>query len=206
MMNSILADLVRVNLAGAAAILVVLAARGPARRFLGPEMAYALWAAPPLVALATLMPAPVVDGVPPDDVLAIALKDWSGVALALWLVGVGVVIAALAYAQKAFVAAARAGKAGPAVVGVIAPRVYMPPDDGRYTPEERAVIRAHEHEHVLRADPRAGALASACRCCAGSTRSCTWGPTPCGWTRNWPATPPSCAAAPTTAPSTPGPC
>ena len=31
MMNSILADLVRVNLAGAAAILVVLAARGPAR-------------------------------------------------------------------------------------------------------------------------------------------------------------------------------
>jgi beta-lactamase regulating signal transducer with metallopeptidase domain len=160
-MNSILADLVRVNLAGAAAILVVLAIRVPARRYVGPEMAYALWAAPPLVALATLMPAPVVDGVPPDDVLAIALKDWSGVALAVWLLGVAVVIAALAYAQKAFVTAARAGKAGPAVVGVIAPRVYMPPDDGRYTPQERAVIRAHEHEHVVRSDPRAGALASA---------------------------------------------
>ena len=74
MMNSILADLVRVNLAGAAAILVVLALRVPARRYVGPEMAYALWAAPPLVALATLMPAPVVDGVPPGDALAMALK------------------------------------------------------------------------------------------------------------------------------------
>jgi beta-lactamase regulating signal transducer with metallopeptidase domain len=161
MMASILADLIRVNLAGAAAILVVLACRAPARRLVGPEMAYRLWAAPPLAALATLMPAPVVEGVPPADVLASAVKDWSEPALGAWALGIALMLAALGWAQQRFVTAARAGRAGPSVVGVISPRIYMPPDDGRYTAEERAVIRAHEHEHVVRSDPRAGALACA---------------------------------------------
>lgn len=161
MMSSILADLLRVNLAGACAVLVVLLVRGLARRLVGPEMAYCLWAAPPLAALATLMPAPVVDGFPPADALAYAIRDWSGPALAAWLAGVAFMLAGLTWAQRRFVAAARAGKAGPAVVGVITPRIYMPPDDGSYSAEERAVIRAHEHEHVVRSDPRAGALAAA---------------------------------------------
>lgn len=161
MMNSILADLIRVNLAGAVAVLAVLACRVPARRLFGPQLAYSLWAAPPLAALATLMPAPVVDGEPPADALAFAIKDWSGPALVVWALGVLAMIMALGWAQRAFVAAAQAGKAGPAVVGVISPRIYMPPDDGHYTAEERALIRAHEHEHVERSDPRAGALAAA---------------------------------------------
>jgi beta-lactamase regulating signal transducer with metallopeptidase domain len=161
MMSSILADLIRVNLAGAVAVLVVLMVRVPARRMVGPEMAYLLWAAPPLAALATLMPPPVVDGVPPADILAHAVKDWSAPALLVWALGALSVLAALSWAQHRFLAAARAGKAGPSVVGVIAPRIYMPPDDGRYSPEERALVRAHEHEHVVRGDPRAGALAAA---------------------------------------------
>ena len=160
MMNNVLADLIRVNLAGAVAVLAVLAVRIPARRLFGPQLAYSLWAAPPLAALATLMPAPVVDGEPPIDALAHAVRDWSGPALAVWMLGVLAMLMALGWAQRAFVAAARAGKAGPAVVGVIAPRIYMPPDDGHYSPEERALIRAHEHEHVERSDPRAGALAA----------------------------------------------
>ena len=36
--------LLRANLAIAAAILIVLAVRPPARRMLGPELAYGLWA------------------------------------------------------------------------------------------------------------------------------------------------------------------
>ncbi|WP_293679251.1 M56 family metallopeptidase [uncultured Phenylobacterium sp.] len=161
MTSLILADLIRANLAGAAAILVVLLVRVAARRFVGPEMAYYLWAAPPLAALATLMPAPTVDGFPPADALAHAVRDWSAPALVIWALGLAVTLAAFGWAQHRFLAAARAGKAGPSVVGVIAPRIYMPPDDGRYTAEERAVIRAHEHEHVVRSDPRAGALAAA---------------------------------------------
>jgi beta-lactamase regulating signal transducer with metallopeptidase domain len=42
----------------------------------------------------------------------------------------------------------------------------MPPDDGRYTEAERALIRAHEREHILRKDPRAGALMAAFQCLA----------------------------------------
>lgn len=160
MTSSILADILRANMAGAVAVLVVLLVRVPARRMVGPEMAYALWAAPPLAALATLMPAPQIDGIPPADALAHAIRDWSAPALAVWLAGVILTLLGLSLAQHRFLAAARAGKAGPSVVGVISPRIYMPPDDGRYTAEERSVIRAHEHEHVVRADPRAGALAA----------------------------------------------
>src|SRR5687767_9441928 len=106
MTSIILADLIRVNLAGAAAVLVVLLVRAPARRLVGPEMAYVLWAAPPLAALATLMPAPTVDGFPPADALAHAVRDWSAPALAVWALGVAVTVAALGWAQHKFVAAA----------------------------------------------------------------------------------------------------
>lgn len=161
MMSSLLAELIRMNLAGAAAVLVVLAVRVPARRYFGPELAYSLWAAPPLVALVSLMPGPVTDIAAPIDTLAVAVRDWSALVLFAWALGVVVMLAGLAHAQRRFVQTARAGKAGPSVVGVITPRIYMPPDDGRYTAEERALIRAHEREHVDRSDPRAGALAAA---------------------------------------------
>lgn len=161
MTTSLLADLLRANLAGACAVLAVLLARGTARRLVGPEMAYLLWAAPPLAMLAILMPAPTIDGAPPPDPLAMAIGDAAGPGLALWTAGAIFSLLGMIRAQRRFVAAARAGRAGPALVGVIAPRVLMPPDDGRYTAEERSVIRAHEREHVLRADPRAGALAAA---------------------------------------------
>jgi beta-lactamase regulating signal transducer with metallopeptidase domain len=42
----------------------------------------------------------------------------------------------------------------------------MPADDGRYSPEERALIRAHEREHILRKDPRDGALIALFQCLA----------------------------------------
>jgi beta-lactamase regulating signal transducer with metallopeptidase domain len=51
-------------------------------------------------------------------------------------------------------------------VGVVTPKVVMPPDDGRYSPDERALIRAHEREHIHRKDPRAGALMAAFQCLA----------------------------------------
>jgi beta-lactamase regulating signal transducer with metallopeptidase domain len=56
MTSDILNILIRANLAGGAAILVVLALRIPARRAFGPEVAYRLWTAPVLAAAATLIP------------------------------------------------------------------------------------------------------------------------------------------------------
>jgi beta-lactamase regulating signal transducer with metallopeptidase domain len=163
MTSEVLAALVRMNLAAAAAILAVLALRLPARRWLGPETAYRLWAIPPLATLATLLP-PRVDAAAADPGLTNGVIDAAPLLVADYAVGVAIVFALLWRAQAKFLREARAGKVGPSVVGVIAPRILMPPDDGRYTAQERALIRAHEREHVARKDPRGGALAAAAQC------------------------------------------
>lgn len=155
--------LLRVNLVASIAILAVLLLRLPARRAFGPEVAYWLWAAPPLAAVATLTPCKT--GLPPvHTFLNLAPTDFAPQILAAWGVGLIVALALLGRAQARFLAEARAGRAGPAVVGVIIPRIVMPKDDGRYSEEERALIRAHEREHIARKDPRAGALIAFLQC------------------------------------------
>ncbi len=161
MTTEVLAALFRANLVGAAAILVVLALRIPARKLFGPQVAYWLWAAPPLAAFATLLPARTEDGAEATNFIAATVGDHSALVLTVLTLGFAAVFAGLAHAQRRFMQSVRAGKGGPAVVGVIAPRIVMPRDDGSYTEEERALIRAHEREHVNRMDPRAGAFASA---------------------------------------------
>ncbi|MDB5465744.1 MAG: hypothetical protein JWQ46_506 [Phenylobacterium sp.] len=166
MTNELLSLLMRINLAGGAAVLVVVVARLPARRWFGPEVAYRLWAAPPLAMAASLLPARVADGAVPTHDFDLALGSHATPMLLLWLAGVAVAVSLLARAQAAFTRAARAGRAGPAVVGVICPRVVMPAGDDRYTPEERALVRAHERTHIERRDPRAAALAAVLQCLA----------------------------------------
>ncbi|HSV01658.1 MAG TPA: M56 family metallopeptidase [Phenylobacterium sp.] len=161
-----LADiLLRANGVAALAIAAVLVLRLPARAAFGAEAAYRLWAAPPLAVAANLLPFKVA----PAGTAALghlAPAHLAGPLLAAWAAGAGVAVLLLWRAQAAFLRAARAGRAGPAVVGVIAPRVIMPPDDGRFSEAERALIRAHEREHICRKDPRAGALAALCQCLA----------------------------------------
>lgn len=160
MTNDLLEALLRVNLVAAAAVAAVLLLRVPARRLFGPEVAYGLWAAPPLAALATLIPAPV-DSDAAAGGLAGAVVDLSAPLLLAWAAGAASAVAFLVWTQARFMAAARAGKAGPAVVGVVTPRIVMPAEEGVFTPEERELIRAHERTHIARCDPRAGALAAA---------------------------------------------
>lgn len=162
MTSDVLETLLRVNLVGGAAILAVIALRRPMRALFGPETAYKLWAAPPIAAIATLMPARVVDHA--TERMDLAPGAWSAALLALWIVGGLAVAAGLWRAQAAFLAEAKAGRAGPSVVGVISPRILLPADDGRFTDEERRLIRAHERQHIERMDPRAGALAAAFQC------------------------------------------
>jgi len=159
MTSDILAAIIRANLVGGLAILAVLALRIPMRRAFGPELAYRLWAIPPIAFVATLMPPPVTLDDPGADPFALA-GDHSGLALLAWGAGLALLVALFTRAQLSFLAAARLGRAGPSVVGVINPRIVMPADGG-YTPEERDLIRAHERQHIARADPRAGALATA---------------------------------------------
>lgn len=152
--------LLRANLVGAAAILVVLILRRPLRRLFGPETAYAVWAAPPLAAFATLLPARTEAGASFAESLEAAVSDIALPLLGAWALGVVVALALLWRAQARFMAAARAGHVEASVVGIIAPRILMPPDDGRYTEAERELIRTHERAHVARRDPRAAAAAS----------------------------------------------
>jgi len=159
MTSEILATIIRANLVGGFAILIVLALRIPMRRAFGPELAYGLWAIPPIAFVATLMPPPVTLDDPGADPFALA-RDHSTVAMVLWGVGLALVVALFARAQMRFLASARLGRAGPSVVGVINPRIVMPADPQAYSAEERDLIRAHERQHIARADPRAGALAT----------------------------------------------
>lgn len=160
MMSEVLAAILRANLVLGLAVLAVLILRGPFRRLFGAELAYTLWAMPPLAALATLLPArTLLDA--PSHPLADAVADFSTEGLLVWGLGVVVASVTLIRAQLRFLAEARAGRASASVVGVISPRIILPRDDGTFTPTERDLIRAHEREHVTRQDPRAAALSAA---------------------------------------------
>jgi beta-lactamase regulating signal transducer with metallopeptidase domain len=166
-MVEVLNGLLRANLLGALAVLAVFAARLAVRRQFGPEVAYRLWAIPPLTAAATLLPLKTFKGAAVIHPLAnLVPGEFAPWLFAAWTAGILVVAAAMWRAQAAFLRAARRGTAGPAVVGVVAPKLIMPPDDGRYTNEERTLIRAHEREHILRKDPRDGALIAILQCLA----------------------------------------
>lgn len=161
-MAEVLAALAGVNIAAGLAVLLVLAARPALRRTFGPEVTYGLWAIPPAAGLATLLPARVAEG--PPLAPALGEPNHAAVLLTLWLTGVVMAVLWLAALQLRFLRLARAGRTGPAVMGVIAPRLVMPRDDGAYSDEERALVRAHEREHIARGDPRANAVLAAAQC------------------------------------------
>jgi beta-lactamase regulating signal transducer with metallopeptidase domain len=183
-MSDALLLLLRVNLAASAALAVVLLLRRPVRTLFGARVAYGLWALVALAALAMLLPARVV-------VVSASAAGWSaqaagavvdagavasglpmqtapgGAAIlcAFWLGGVAAAFAHLLRSQLRFVRAARMGRGGPAVVGVLRPRVVTPADfASRYTPREQSVVLAHEQTHIARQDSRINAVVALARC------------------------------------------
>jgi beta-lactamase regulating signal transducer with metallopeptidase domain len=156
--------LLRMNLDASAAIALALALRGRARRWFGPHLAYRLWLIVPVAALGAFAPGPA-NG--PASALVGDGKTWllagahARLLVALWAAG-AVASAILAFGrQLSFAAAERAGRAGPAVVGIIAPRLVAPRDiAARYSVEERRLIRAHELAHMVRGYTRWNAVAT----------------------------------------------
>ena len=66
-----------------------------------------------------------------------------------------------AWRHRRFAEAVKAGRAGPAAVGVIQPRLVTPADFAqRFSDDERALVRAHERAHIERLDARANAAAA----------------------------------------------
>lgn len=164
---------VRANLAAAAAIALVLALRGPVRRLLGPEAAYALWGLPVCAAVASLFPslaavagsaAPALSPAPSPVLAADRLLDPRGLGppmVAAWLLGAALSAALQAGAEARFRRRVARGAAGPAVVGLFPPAVVTPADHAaRFTVAERALIAAHERAHIRRGDPWANLAAA----------------------------------------------
>jgi beta-lactamase regulating signal transducer with metallopeptidase domain len=164
-MSEFVALLLRVNLAAGLAILAVAAARPWARRWLGAEDAYGLWAIPLGVAAASLLPARGASGAIAEPAALIA-EGLAAKLIVAWLAGAVLMALWVAVRQWRFLWLAGQGRAGPAAVGLIAPRLVMPPDDGAYSPAERAAMRAHELEHIRRGDLAANALLAGAQCVA----------------------------------------
>ena len=175
MANDILGALIHLNLAAAGAVLAVLAMRPLVRKTFGPEMAYRLWLCVPIAAAAALFPAAAATRIVPpgegphfDPLYAASqglMRAPATELLGLWLIGAAAAAAIIVVNQLRFLGMARRGLAGPAVAGVIVPRIVMPADaDRRYSAEERALIRAHERTHIDRGDPRVNGLIALTQC------------------------------------------
>jgi beta-lactamase regulating signal transducer with metallopeptidase domain len=188
-MTELLTALLQANLAASAAIVVVLAARRPLRAAFGARLAYGLWLLAPLAATASLLP-PRAPGFLPAPPVApaplitsaertvIAVWDRSAPALGsgapldpaltatiIWIAGALTMVGWLALKQRQFTTEMAQGVAGPAVVGVLAPRIVTPADfEERFDRRERAVVLAHEEAHLAGQDARINALAALVRC------------------------------------------
>jgi len=180
MSAAILMALLRANLAGSAAVLLILILRRPVRVRFGAVAAYGLWLAAPLFILASLSPVRAPPGVLAPAVtlmgsatrtFAPAMRMFTGLAdgLAdLWIVGLLGTGALFARRQIRFVRSLGrlepmegSGRvlrgqhlgAGPFVLGSLRPRIVTPADfDTRFDGEARTLILAHESVHLARGD------------------------------------------------------
>jgi beta-lactamase regulating signal transducer with metallopeptidase domain len=154
--------LARLNIAASAAIMLVLLLRRHLRPCLRAQQTYALWLAVPVAGAWALA---VPSGLP-DTVEAWLSTGVHGRALAMiWAGGVLASVALTAWKFLRFQSRARQGRAGPAIVGVLAPRLVLPSDfSQRFTADEQRLVRAHERAHIDRLDARFNGLALALQC------------------------------------------
>jgi beta-lactamase regulating signal transducer with metallopeptidase domain len=185
--------LVKVNLAMAAAIVLLSLLRRPLRLSFGAPIAYAAWLLVPVAGVASLLPPRVAAAVPariapvqiaeqltgqvaraateiaaPISAYHLPVFQMPGTALSIfaaWLLGTALMALYLTRLQLRFTAAMRRGEAGPAVHGFFRPRIVMPSDfQEQFSPQEQAAILAHEEVHLARQDARINALAALLRC------------------------------------------
>ena len=164
-----LAILGRANLVLTLVGLVMLALRAPLRRGFGPQRAYTIWLVAPFALVGGVMPAPRGSG--PQHLLEAAGRSVQTLLsktpsvqemlVTAWFVGVFLSLMLVAQRHVRFMADIRAGRAGPAIIGVIRPRLVTPSDfKAQFAPRVQSLIRAHERVHMERNDARWNALAA----------------------------------------------
>lgn len=194
MSAAILMALLRANLAGSAAILLVLVLRRPVRLRFGPMAAYGLWLAAPLCIVASLLPAhPSTQVLAPAVTLIASAADRMaplaqtalGLSAALtivWAAGAVAMAALFARRQMSFVRllgrlepvegapGVLRGQhlgAGPFVLGSLRPRIVTPADfETRFEGEARGLVLAHEGVHLARGDAAINGLVTLIQCLA----------------------------------------
>jgi beta-lactamase regulating signal transducer with metallopeptidase domain len=182
--------LLRVNLALAAGVAVVMAVRPLARRYFGARIAYGLWLLP-LAAAAMCFAPQRVEHVVLEPVSAplgraapVAIETVAAqppYLLWAWIAGALLSIVVLALRQARFtmalgrlhkrddlgqhVCAAESCEHGPAVIGVLRPIIITPADfDSRFDAEERRIVLAHERAHMAQGDPWINVLVVLLQC------------------------------------------
>jgi TonB family protein len=192
MSADILAGLLRANLAGSAAILLVLLLRRLVRLRFGPTASYGMWAAVPLFVLSALSPphaaaAALAPAVVLMDSAARGLEpltrraaDAADLLTAAWAAGAAATAALFAWRQARFVRSlgrleplasgvlrGQHSGAGPFVLGSLRPRIVAPADfETRFDGEARRLVLAHERVHLARGDAAVNGLVAVVQCLA----------------------------------------
>ncbi len=192
MIPDVLRHLLALTLVSSAVSAVVLLIRRPVRRAFGASVSYRAWLLVPIAMAAMLLPAaphPGSDVMQMDPMYALvdrsmnlphdahASINWPSWLFGAWATGAGIFCAYFAGLQRTYVkglgqlsesrgtlrAASSAGC--PALLGVLWPRVVLPDDfESRYTPQEQALVLAHESVHLQRRDTLWNALLVLLRC------------------------------------------
>jgi beta-lactamase regulating signal transducer with metallopeptidase domain len=185
--NEIIDLLLRLNLALAAGIALVLAMRLPVRHWFGARVAYALWLIPLAAALMCFVPGRVETIVLdlPDAAASVEAAAPAAAGPNLWAwgwaFGALVSLSILTIRQARFtqslgrlgaredlgkrVCTAQSAEHGPAVIGVLRPMIVTPSDfDARFDAEERRLVLAHERAHLAHGDPWINAVVLAVQC------------------------------------------
>jgi beta-lactamase regulating signal transducer with metallopeptidase domain len=176
--------LIRAQAAASLAVLMVLILRAPARRRIGAYLTYRLWLLAPAAAFVSPFPtlseflhraSPLagvsVAGVSvgaSGSIAAFCLQAltanpfwfrWAPSLTWVWAMGALALASLFLGAELNFRRHARLGLAGPAMVGVAAPRFVTPHDyRQRFTARERDLILRHERAHLAQGDPIANLL------------------------------------------------
>jgi beta-lactamase regulating signal transducer with metallopeptidase domain len=195
MSSSALHSLILATAASSMAIVLVGVLRKPLRYAVGARAAYWQWLLVPASVLAALLPAPVhsvrtmAASLPGPvsvalsrvmvSVSAAGAANDHAIGLVLWFLGAAVMLMWFVHRQAVFIRSLgiltedpagiyrSSAIVAPLLVGVWRARIIVPADfESRYSPEERALVLAHERAHLVRRDAAINLFATVGLCLA----------------------------------------